>query len=229
MLTLDTMFSHIMGRPAYQLKIPPAPQVEALAPLHESPVFAYAKVAVDNLPALHFLAANGFTLVDTSVTFDKAFRRGERFISQADLRFAQPTDADATIRVARESFIYSRFHQDPQIEQAIADEIKAVWASNYFKGERGQAMVLAVIDGQVAGFLQLLYKTHTLVIDLIAVHPNYRRQGIARDLIRYAQTHCPPHENLLVTTQLVNIPSMRLYEDMGFRIADAQHIFHYHG
>jgi ribosomal protein S18 acetylase RimI-like enzyme len=144
------------------------------------------------------------------------------------IRFAKPNDAAGTEQAARESFIYSRFHQDPLIPHSIANEIKAVWAGNFFRGTRGQAMIVAEVEGEIAGFLQLLYKGDTLVIDLIAVRSAYQRRGIARDLIAYAQTHCPPHQTIIVTTQLINIPSMRLYESLGFRMMSAQHIFHFH-
>jgi ribosomal protein S18 acetylase RimI-like enzyme len=232
----DKMFTEIMARPAYRLEITPdlinlpePTQAEALAGLKQSPCFAYAKVEPNDLPALRFLYSLGFDLVDTSTSFDKPLQVGQSLTGQSEIRFATPEDVAQTVEVARSSFRYSRFHQDPRIEIQIANEIKAVWAGNYFKGQRGQAMVLGVVAGQVAGFLQLLYKGDTLVIDLIAVGHQYRRMGIGRDMIAFAQTHCPPHQRMSVSTQLVNIPSMRLYEEMGFRFSNAQHIFHYHG
>lgn len=232
----DKMFTEIMARPAYRLEVTPEllalpvlAQAEALEVLNQSPSFAYAKVEPNDLPALRFLYDRNFDLVDTSTSFDKPLEAGQALVGQSQIRFATPEDAEQTMTVARSSFRYSRFHQDPQIEPAIANEIKAVWAGNYFTGQRGQAMILGMVDGRVAGFLQLLYKGDTLVIDLIAVGNDYRRLGIGRDMIAFAQTHCPPHAKMSVSTQLANIPSMRLYEAMGFRFSSAQHIFHYHG
>jgi ribosomal protein S18 acetylase RimI-like enzyme len=234
-LEADGMFSQIMGHPAYKvtlsrnlLEADTTQQNQALALLQQGPVFAYAKIEPTDLPALRWLYQHGFDLVDTSTVFDKALEPNLPLTGQSEIRFATPADAKQTIEVARHSFQYSRFHQDPRIERHIADEIKAVWVGNYFSGQRGQAMVLGLVNGQVAGFLQLLYKGDTLVIDLIAVGRDYRRMSIGRDMIAFAQTYCPPHPRMLVSTQLANIPSMRLYEAMGFRFHSAQHVLHYH-
>jgi ribosomal protein S18 acetylase RimI-like enzyme len=232
------MFSQVMGYPAYKLNLSQdllgaADPAALLTPLHQGKTFAYAKVEVTDWTACRFLSQQGFALVDTSTTFDKAIQSGQQVTGNSSLRFADLDDQNSTVRVARTSFRFSRFHQDPLFPPALADEIKAAWAGNYFRGQRGQAMVLAFINGQLAGFLQLLYKANPdggqdMVIDLIAVDENYRRRSVARDLIVYAESECPPDQNVYVSTQLANIPSMRLYEGLGFRMHSAQHVYHFH-
>jgi ribosomal protein S18 acetylase RimI-like enzyme len=227
-LSPDNMFSQVMGRPAYRLDLAGnnLPNATLLEPLREKGSFAYAKVDIDDLPAMRFLYAQGFDLVDTSTTFDKPFVPLVPISNT--IRFATPDDAEGTVHIARTSFQYTRLHLDPQVPNEIADEFKALWAGNYFRGQRGQAMLVAEVDGQIAGFLQLLYKGDTMVIDLIAVGKDYQRRGIGRDMIAFAETFCPRHEKVMVSTQLMNIPSIRLYESIGFRFASSQHIFHYH-
>lgn len=237
-LSPDQMFSQVMGYPAYKLNLSQdllgaEDPAALLAPLHAGRSFAYAKVEVTDWAACRFLSRQGFSLVDTSTTFDKSIERGQSLSGNSSLRFAEMDDQQATVRVARTSFRFSRFHQDPLFPKPLADEIKATWAGNYFRGQRGQAMVLAFINGQLVGFLQLLYKPNPeqgqdMVIDLIAVDENYRRRNVARDLIVYAESECPPDKNVYVSTQLANIPSMRLYEGLGFRMHAAQHVFHFH-
>jgi ribosomal protein S18 acetylase RimI-like enzyme len=234
-LTTDTMFTEIMHRPAYRLDFSDASLLtdeilagEVLKPLAEPGAFCYSKIAINALDTMRFLFERGFMLIDTSTTFDKPFTSDTPLSGINTVRFATPDDATGTEQAARESFVYSRFHQDPLIPHEIANEIKAVWVGNFFRGKRGHAMIVAEVAGEIAGFLQLLYKGDSLVIDLIAVRPAYQRRGIARDMIAYAQSHCPPHQTVIVTTQLINIPSMRLYESLGFRMMNAQHIFHYH-
>ena len=67
-----------------------------------------------------------------------------------------------------------------------------------------------------------------LTIDLIATMEKYRGRGIAERMIRYAEGHCHGFDTIKVGTQIANMPSLKLYERMGFRISDSQYVFHYH-
>ena len=89
-------------------------------------------------------------------------------------------------------------------------------------------MVVAQLDSKIVGFLQLLYAEGDLVIDLIAVDARFRRMGIAGDMINFAQSTIKGFQRVVVGTQLANVPSIRLYESMGFRAAGSKYIFHFH-
>ena len=79
---------------------------------------------------------------------------------------------------------------DPRIPGELADAIKARWAENYFRGERGDRMVVAGCKGRVEGFLQLLYGNEkTLVIDLIGVAKASRRRGLGRAMLAFAERY----------------------------------------
>src|SRR5262249_55999007 len=78
------------------------------------------------------------------------------------------------------------FDGGPAVGKAVANKVKAGWASNFFAGQRGDGMVVAERDGVVAGFLQLLWAGRVLVIDLIAVSPQAARQGHGRAMIAFA-------------------------------------------
>jgi ribosomal protein S18 acetylase RimI-like enzyme len=67
-----------------------------------------------------------------------------------------------------------------------------------------------------------------LVIDLIAVTKAHRGSGLARGMIAFAASTFTQFHTMLVATQIANIPSMRLYEGIGFRIVGAQYILHRH-
>jgi RimJ/RimL family protein N-acetyltransferase len=47
-------------------------------------------------------------------------------------------------------------------------------------------------------------------------------------MIAYAETNLQGFEKIHAGTQIANIPSMRLYESLGFRICRAGYVFHYH-
>jgi ribosomal protein S18 acetylase RimI-like enzyme len=132
------------------------------------------------------------------------------------------------MEVARKNFVYSRFHLDRAVPNVLADKIKAEWVGNYFLGKRGDEMVVALVDERVVGFLQLLRRNENLIIDLIAVDASQRRKGIARDMIAYAESQYDDCSHIVVGTQVANIPSIRLYEKIGFRLRSSKYVFHYH-
>ena len=47
-------------------------------------------------------------------------------------------------------------------------------------------------------------------------------------LIASAARDIPGPKTVRVGTQIANIPSLRLYESLGFRIADTHYVLHYH-
>ena len=93
-------------------------------------------------------------------------------------------------------------------------------------------MIIALKRDKIVGFLQLILKNtpennNILIIDLIAVDSSFRKCGIAKSMINYAETNLKELKKIRVGTQIVNIPSMRLYESIGFRICETNYILHF--
>lgn len=236
----DPWLTDILQRDVYRLVVDVATlgkngnDILCLNDLVESkadrPIFAYTKVATAALPAVKFVEQLGFNLIDTNIVFDKPISSSSTLRGHCQVRLAVPADEAQTVEVARQNFIYSRFHLDNAIPLEVANTIKAEWVRNYFLGQRGQQMVVAAVDGRIVGFLQLLYSNDdALIIDLIAVDKEHHRKAIASDMIAFAEANCGGFKQIRVGTQIANIPSIQLYEKIGFRMAGADYVFHYHG
>lgn len=52
-------------------------------------------------------------------------------------------------------------------------------------------------------------------IDLLIVHPDYRRLGVGKTIITYVEEHCPT-EKLFTSTNQSNRPMQSLCENLGF-------------
>ena len=237
-LVQDPWFSEVMERNVYKVFIeePLSPGSQptksnseiSIQALQKRPVFAFSKVDASATSKTAYLESIGFRLVDTNVTFDKKIEK-KNFVDTTEVRVAQSNDRSSVEQIARESFIFSRFHLDPQMSIDLANRIKEEWVRNYFLGNRGDAMIVGLIDGCVAGFLLLMeLDDDTILIDLIAVHNAYQRHGLASKMIHYISTVYPNATQLRVGTQVANIPSIRLYEKLGFRLFQAQYVLHFH-
>jgi ribosomal protein S18 acetylase RimI-like enzyme len=229
----DAWLAGLMRRAVNRVAGPVVPGTEAdatraLAALAATPGFAYARVPTTDVSFGHLLENAGFRLVDTGITLEAATIAGTSR-SMGETRLAHAGDATAVVEIARTAFRYSRFHLDPRIPTALANDIKREWAANYFRGQRGDHMVVAERSGSVVGFLQLLAgKDGVLTIDLIAVAEAHRGRGLAADMIRFAARECGKPVRLRVGTQAANVASLRLYERLGFAVAATSHVFHLH-
>ena len=234
----DEWLSKLVGREAYTVSLTPS-LLEAASGKHSrgytqfrerqaKPVFMTAKVPVADRAGIQFLQEHGFRLIDTNLRFEKRAESSTAVSGDCVLRFAEPADRDAVADLARRNFAFSRFHLDELIPKNTAAEIKAQWAGNFFSGQRGDRLVVAVLDKKVVGFTLLVKPADSeVIIDLIAVDEAYRRRGVAAEMIAFVESQFAA-ANIAVGTQAANLPSVRLYEKLGFRLAEAQYVFHFH-
>ena len=194
---------------------------------HKSPAFYYCKIPVTQVDAISYVEKRGFHLLDTNIVLDMPIKNVE-LSGYSDVRFSIHDDEDIVAIIARDNFVYTRFHLDPIIDNSMADKIKEQWVRNFYKGQRGDAMVVATVNDVPIGFLQLLYKKDQVIIDLIAVDKQHRGKSVAADMIAFAMREKNDCSKIIVGTQIANIPSLRFYERMGFRIFDSTYVFHYH-
>ncbi len=232
-IAYDPWLSKQMGRPCYQLRYTntlTGDVCNALSKLLEAGAFVTAKVSTEDIQIVGQLESIGFRLVDTAVTLETEIL-GHAPLSAVTVREARTEDRLIVEELARSSFRFTRFHLDPCVDRKIASEIKAQWAGNFFRGERGDFMVIAEHAGEICGFCQLLLhdEKQTLTIDLIAVGQAHRGVGAATAMIFFTPPSCGPLKRRQVTTQVANIPSLRLYEKAGYRVARSHYVLHAQG
>ena len=195
--------------------------------------FLYAKIDYSNHLDLRHLETLGFRVIETNVTLKQKsgleFKIGSHQNPQYRIRLAQVGDRKDVEEIARKSFNLDRFHQDPKIDNFSADEIKKQWASNFFAGKRGDVLIVASRNNRTIAFLLLIFGKKENIIDLIAVDPEHRKNGLAEKMIHFAKSINGSQKKLFVGTQVSNTPSIRLYEKLGFNKINSQNVLHYHG
>ncbi len=229
-LIRDDFLAALIGRPTFRIALAPDGDntgiFNTIRTAQQQPVFLYARVPTSSVDAMRQLAERGFCIVDTNVTFERS-ASGDRSIAGAT-RWARPGDRNAVMTLAAHCFDHSRLHLDPMIPRAVADRSRAEWAGNFFAGKRGDHMILGECDGALAGFAQLIGpRDGVLTIDLIGVAAPFRRRGVAGSLVSAAGA-ITGTQLLRVGTQIANTGSLRLYESLGFRIAETHYVLHYH-
>ena len=75
---------------------------------------------------------------------------------------------------------------------------------------------VAEINGSVVGYAVLDYNFYSNgMIDMLYVHPDYRRQGVATELIKHIESICKT-EKLFTSTNESNLPMQGLMNRMGY-------------
>lgn len=188
--------------------------------------FVQAKVPAEDVARIGALEGAGFRVVDVNVTLRR--EPGPlQACNEVAVHDATGEDRDAVLEIAAHDYSVSRFHLDPQIPDERASEIKRAWVDNFFRGERGDRLLVAEADGAVAGFLLALATPSEQVIDLIAVASAQRSRGAGAALIARLIDGAPELP-VLVGTQVSNVGALRFYERLGFKTARAAFVLHRH-
>lgn len=231
----DPWLSQVLERPTFRVAAQECvggPEASDASWLHR-PGFYYAKVATTDLARVHALTDLGFRVVDVSLVLDRSPGSVPDRPSAALVRPATPEDAEALLDIAGSCFVYSRFHLDPRFPRLVADRVKREWVRSYVEGRRGEILTVAELDGKPAGFLAALraecHGRTARVIDLIGVAKSAQGCGFGKALVQdFITAAGPPVELLRVGTQAANVPSMRLYEQCGFRLSESVYVMHAH-
>lgn len=239
MMRPDPWLSEQLGHRCWRLEAEASPQdpAEVRAALLQAAAgkagFAYAKVPTARVGKVACLADAGFRIVDVSVTLDRPVAAPPgAFGPGVDVGELRAGEEPAVLGIAGSSFRYSRFHLDPRIPRSAADAVKRAWVESYLKGARGEHLLVARRGRDLAGFLAVLAQPGpptAWVIDLIAVAEAHQGQGVGRTLVQAFHHAAAGHAEVLrVGTQAANVPSLRLYEQAGFRVADTAYVLHAH-
>jgi ribosomal protein S18 acetylase RimI-like enzyme len=218
----DAWLSDVLGFAVY------AAGSEAELPASGARSLTYAKVDVSDVVAVLAFTARGFAVVDVLVTLTLGAEKAPAHPDKAVVPAAREHMA-ALIDIAGRCFRFSRFHLDPKIPDDLADAVKREWVRSYAEGRRGLELLAALEDGVPVGFLAVLANGDARVIDLVGVAPEAQGHGVGRALVsEFVARHKAAAAALRVGTQLANLPSLGLYESLGFRISSASYVLHLH-
>ena len=186
-----------------------------------------ARVPTTDTAIVTQLQELGFRIYDTLVYMELKLsemngkKRDEKTLCRWSTHYK---DVEQMRQIARSSFTFDHHHQDPRFSKEKVDEMHALWVDKCIRED--YEIDVAERDGKVAGFIA----TKKGYIELIAVDETFRGLGIAEDLTRFALTRAAfDIDKATVETQVANVPAVRLYEKLGFRLAKSAYTLHFWG
>jgi len=226
-ITADSWLSDQLEKPVFNLAFPASSGIHPSLP--DGPCLVSCRIDGSQTEVISELKAVGFVEICVNLTYE--INAPFPVSSEIDgVRHAASSDRAAVGEVAAGSFEFDRFHQDPEIPDSTASELKSTWAKNFFLGRRGDFLLVAVSSQDIAGFVQIIKKSEDcLVIDLIAVEERFRNQGIATKLIESVMTRLSDKTRTVrAGTQAANARSRALYSRLGFKVVSEECVLHLH-
>ena len=114
---------------------------------------------------------------------------------------------------------YSSKEDIPGIIEIEKASFSLPWGEEVF-GEKLDSLLAAKIEGRVAAYILFEKIADELHIIRLAVHPEFRRRGIAKNLVETVleQTRGSGVKSVYLEVRESNLASKKLYESLGFDI-----------
>ncbi len=131
------------------------------------------------------------------------------------------------IEIARKSFKYSRFFNDPKLPEEQAKNIYLHWTECALNQDN-KCFVVREREGNVAGYILFSINGENSVIELIAVDEKYQGQRVGKALIQTLESLVIDRgiNKIKVGTQVNNILATQFYKKMGFEYISCGSIYH---
>jgi dTDP-4-amino-4,6-dideoxy-D-galactose acyltransferase len=215
-LAWDTAF---FGRKIGRIS-PPASAAELQETLagarEEKFTYLTSRFAASEVPVAQILEQAGFYLIDFGLVFERNAEGLERPRQAA--RSAAVEDSVAVGKIAESLFRDGRFYHDPFFAAGEAERFYRVWAENLVKGAADKVFL---IEGE--GFVTCRTLGREGEIPLIGVSASHRGKGTGKALMLSALAWFRERNagTVKVRTQAGNLPAVKFYERLGFRVSSA--------
>lgn len=188
---------------------------------------AVARVPTNAVSYLDFLQSQGFQLVETTLCFQLTLNNVELFEHSSlatPMTLATKSDIPALQQLFGEAFTHSRF-REPYFSLQEKSHFYQKWVENAVKGVFDHVCFLKKERGKLQGAVTLRQDGHIVHIGLLAVAPEYRGKGIARELMMIANQWARKKNCTVISvcTQLNNQSAINCYVKMGAKLQSSSY------
>lgn len=182
--------------------------------------YATYRVQSNNFSIIRALEKSGFILVDGLISLSIDISNIQKRATTDRIREADRNDLKKLKNLTSGLYLISRAFNDPLIPKNKANEFFIKWVENSILGKAADSVLVWEETSEIIGYITLQKKGQ---IPLLGVSKKARGKGIARKLIRACFNKFKEWKvkNIIIETQMGNIPSLRVYSACGFKIIDS--------
>lgn len=185
-----------------------------------------AKAAAQDHAYIQHLQAQGFQFVEGEMEFCLSLANEQEKITACEV--ATLEDIAALETLFGVAFATSRF-REPWFSVAENQRFYSTWISRAVRGEFDQlCLVLKTASGQIQGGISLRLVAKQARVGLLAVSPNFQRQGVATRLLQAARHWAKQQgaDTLSVATQISNLAAINAYLKQGAEMIATSYWFY---
>lgn len=193
--------------------------------------FLIARCPAQELRLAQQMEQRGYLLMDTLLYYARQIDQTWPTAPHA-MRLATADDAEQVKEIAAGAFqgYGGHYHADARLDPALCDDLYIDWAYRSCTVPGVADAVLVVDDGErIIGFVTLRRNNPVEgEIMLSGVSPAAQGQGLGRSLIIGAldQGAALGAERIIVSTQITNLASQKIWSRLGFNVSHAYYTFH---
>lgn len=183
------------------------------------------KINTDNKRLLNQFLKEGFYLVDTQITFRLDDFSKNRIPSNF-VRKVTANDLRKVMNISKKSFRIDRFHNDENLNFALANEYYMTWTKNLIKNESILTYVYEE-DQKIYGFCSWQIQNNIASLILVAVLEGYRGRGVYKAMINhFLYYHCGEIKSATTGTQINNYPVHKFWGKAGAYLFESKYVLH---
>ncbi|AMC94056.1 hypothetical protein AOC36_08660 [Erysipelothrix larvae] len=169
-------------------------------------------------------------LVDMNIQFKKTLGGKQDYQDDKTYVVSNMSRNDQIMRIAKKSFSYSRFFNDPNLPKSESNNIYLHWTEDAFNQEN-KFFVISEREGNIVGFILFSLDETSSVIELIAVEEKYKGKRVGKSLIHTMESFVIDQgiKNIKVGTQVNNISAVQFYLAIGFKYVGCVTMYHLWG
>ncbi len=193
-----------------------------------------ARCPANDFPTIHAMEREGFRLMDTLVYYSRDLTNIPipSDDGKATIRQIRPGEEDKVKVLAAKSFhgYFGHYHADERLDNSKCDEVYISWAVNSCTShEFADNVLVLVLRERISGFISLrLNIPEESEVGLLCVDPSAQKRGFSRLLLIGAMrwSVLQGAKRLMISTQIINVSSQKVFTQMGFAIRDSYYTFH---
>jgi|SRR5882672_1788975 len=186
------------------------------------------RIPADDVALLHALEDQDFLVLVPMVTLGSTVRRKVEVALPSGIRLSsiEAAQIHQVENISAKAFLWGRFTVDSRVPAEGAEQIHRAWTRNCCLGTHAKHVLVVRNKDEILGFIALKFHMAGTVqvgsIELMATAETSRGMGIGRALVQAGRNWLADTvEYVVVRTELSNIPALRLYESLGFRVLNS--------
>ena len=193
-------------------------------------VFLIARCPVADLTAVQAMERQGFLLMDTLLYFRCDLKRS---LPEApdSVRPVREDEAAAVRDLAVRAFrdYGGHYHADTRLDRAACDAVYGDWAyRSCLSRDVADEVLVTTFNGQISGFVTIRQHGDEGEGPLYGVEPSAQGHGHGGALMSGAMAWLRSHaaRTMVMSTQITNVPSQKVWLRLGFEPSYAEYTFH---